>query len=308
MLKSDINIATAVLAARVEPGDWDWTAIGSIATAVAALVTAATIVFIFFQTRATAKAAKEAERTADAAFKALDYSQKQLDFAQRQHLQAMYMAAEAVKSRIDADLPKLVLEKVEVGTTHNIDGGERIPDALFEPGDSNREISHNVKFQIKNDGPRSAKLLCSEQIKYHMVSAEGFDSIQQIEEADEGIPLGTGQTLHGEYKVRRTVGDWINIAKAREGGEDHEGHKFWIRSLTDADTGAHETHEISFTGEALIQDPMQLGRWAPIPTNEVRSKMVAFVEPVRRFYFISRVRNEELPDIPWTSFSEMPKS
>lgn len=40
---------------RVEPADWDWTALGTIATAVAALVTAITIVFVAEQTRATAK-------------------------------------------------------------------------------------------------------------------------------------------------------------------------------------------------------------------------------------------------------------
>lgn len=306
MLKSHLHLATAVSAARVEPGDWDWTAISSLATAVAALITAATIVFIFFQTRATAKAAQEAERTADAAFKALEYSQKQLDFAQRQHLQALYMAAEAVKSRIDADLPKLVLEKVEVGATRNIDDAERIPDELFEPGDAYRQITHRVKFQMKNDGPRSAKLHCSERIKYHTVNAEGFDSIQLVEEADQTIPLAAGHSLHGQYEVKRTVGDWIEAARTRGRGETPEGHKFWIRSLTDADAGAHETHEITFTGEALVQDPMQVGRWRPITTQELRTTLVAVVEPIRRFYFTSRIRNEELPEIPWTSVAQMP--
>ncbi|BAS09298.1 hypothetical protein AHiyo4_27200 [Arthrobacter sp. Hiyo4] len=109
--------------ARVEPGDWDWAALGTIATALAAVVTAITVVFVARQTSATRKAAEEAERSADAANKALDYAQTQLDFSRQQHLQSLYMTAEAVKSRIDAEMPRLVLEEATVLPEATVDGG-----------------------------------------------------------------------------------------------------------------------------------------------------------------------------------------
>jgi mannitol-specific phosphotransferase system IIBC component len=100
--------------ARVEPGDWDWTALGTIATALAALVTAITIIFVAKQTSATTKAAQEAQRSADAAHRALDHSQKQLEYSHQQHQQSLYMAVETVKARIDADMPRLITEDVTV--------------------------------------------------------------------------------------------------------------------------------------------------------------------------------------------------
>ena len=71
MLSTQNFVFRAVFESRLEPGDWDWTAISAIATGVASMVTAVTIVFIFLQTHATRKAAEQAERSADAAHQAL---------------------------------------------------------------------------------------------------------------------------------------------------------------------------------------------------------------------------------------------
>lgn len=294
---------SAALQNRLEPGDWDWTAISSIATATAAVVTAITIFFIFKQTRATRTAAEQAERSADAAFHALEYSQKQLDFAQRQHLQAMYMAAEAVKARIDADLPGLLLQAASVAPSANVDGDGN-PVVYAEPIDDSQVLHHLIKFQIKNDGPRSAKLRYSEQIKYHTVDPTGQDSIQQITEAEQVIPLGAGHTLNGEYVVRRTIREWIDSFESRARGEASKAHQFTIRSLTDADTGANELHNISLSGTALVPRPQHRGAWIHRTMDDMKENLVAFIEPVERTYFLSRLRNERLPEIHWASFAE----
>lgn len=302
-LSPEAWFARGVSAARLEAGDWDWTAISSIATGAAAVVTAVTVIFIFKQTRATRKAAEQAERSADAAYHALEHSQKQLDFSQRQHMQSMYMAAEAVKARIDAGMPRLLLQSAFVVPAEALDqtGG---PAVFVEPGHDRRELAHLIKFQIKNDGPRSVKLRYSEPIKYHTLNPAGQESIQQMAEAEHVIPLGVGHTLNGEYVVRRTVRDWIDRFEAQERREQLESHQFTIRSLTDADTGAHELHYISLAGTALIPGPQHKGAWVHRTAEDMKEHLIAFVEPTERMYFLSRRRNEKLPEIHWTSLAE----
>lgn len=303
MVSTQHFVFRAVFESRLEPGDWDWTAISSIATGVAAIVTAVTIVFIFKQTRATRKAAEQAERSADAAYQALEHSQKQLDYAQRQHMQSMYMAAEGVKARIDAEMSRLLLQSASVYSAEALDqNGTQV--VFVEPGDDSRELTHLMKFQMKNDGPGSAKIRCSEPVKYHTVDSAGHESIQQLAESEQVIPLGVGQTLHGEYKVRRSVRDWINSFEARERREQSERHQFTIRSLTDADTGAHELHYISLAGTALVPLPQQKGAWVHRTADDMKENLTAFVEPIERMYFLSRRRNEKLPEIHWKSLEE----
>lgn len=294
---------TAPYQSRLEPGDWDWTAIGSIATAGAAVVTAVTIYFIFRQTTATRKSAEASERTAEAAFQALEHSQKQLDFSHRQHQQSMYMAAEAVKARIDAERPKLLVAKAALNPQRSIDAGERVPEALFEPSDSHRLLTHAVKFQVRNDGPPSAKLQHSERIKYNTTDASGLESIQQWADAEEPLMLAPGHTLHGEYSITKTLEYWMNEYKSRSNHEDYpEAHEFCIRNLTDADTGAHELHYIGLAGSALKPDGDQIGKWVHLSTAEMKSQLITYLKPTKRVYFLSRLKNETLPEIEWTSF------
>lgn len=296
--------------ARVEPGDWDWTAFGTIATAVAAVVTAITIIFVAKQTRATAKAAKEAQRSADAAHRALDHSQTQLEYSHQQHQQSLYMATEAVKARIDADMPRLSTEDIAVLPGIFMGDDSHPMTAFSDPGDRTRPIAHRVRFTIRNDGPRTAKLLFSHPLKYHKILLGGSEGIQLRSRVQDSVPLGVGEALVGELTLTSEAGYWMDVAQTRAAGKQPDSYpQFSIRYLTDADTGAHENHTVILSGEALKQDPNQRGLWHPISTdlmNGEGSEFGAFAEPVRRFYFSSRVRNEALPELPWESIAKVP--
>jgi hypothetical protein len=76
--------------------------------------------------------------------------------------------------------------------------------------------------------------------------------------------------------------------------------------LTDADTGAHELHHIIAAGTALVPLPEHRGAWVHRTAEDMREHLIAFIEPVERMYFLSRRRNEKLPEIHWTSFDETP--
>ncbi|MHC6232014.1 hypothetical protein ACX5I6_20995 [Arthrobacter sp. MMS24-T111] len=296
------DVLFGVPLARVEPGDWDWTAWGTIATAVAAIVTAVTVVFVAFQTRATRKAANEAKRSADAANSALDY-------ARQQHLQSLYMTAETVKARIDSEMPRLLIEEAKVLPEWTVDGGSPPPEAFFEPADRRRQIQHRIRIRIKNDGPRSAKLLFSEPMKYQ-VNGE-TEGIQQHSVTKDSVPVGIGETLVGEFTLARPAAFWMDAHASRAQGRVPDDYpQFFIRYLTDADTGAHENHTITLSGEALKPDATQNGRWFHRPENEFNgetSEFGAFVEPARRMYFLSRVRNEALPELSWEEISRTPQ-
>lgn len=296
--------------ARVEPGDWDWAALGTIATALAAVVTAITVVFVARQTSATRKAAEEAERSADAANKALDYAQTQLDFSRQQHLQSLYMTAEAVKSRIDAEMPRLVLEEATVLPEATVDGGAPLPEAFFDPLDRKKQIEHKLRIRVKNDGPRTAKLLFSEHVKYRWFDSQGTERLQQYLIPGKSFAVGVGEALAADFTLTTTAGFWMDAHTSRARGETPDNYpQFSFRYLTDADTGAHEEHTITLSGEALEPDPHQNGRWAHRLEQEINgetSPFAAFVEPIRRLYFISRVRNEPLPELSWKEISELP--
>ncbi|WP_458107686.1 hypothetical protein M1D51_19470 [Arthrobacter sp. R3-55] len=298
--------------ARVEPGDWDWTAWGTIATGSAAVVTAVTVVFVAFQTRATRKAANEAKRSADAANRALDYAQTQLDYAHQQHLQSLYVTAETVRTRIDAEMPRLVIEEATILKDVKVSGGAALPEAIVDPHDRNLEVEHSIRIRIKNDGPKSAKLLFNRPIKYHVVDAARVEGINQLAGINKDIPVGVGETLAGEFTLSRPAGFWMDTHQARVagGGELANYPQLNIRSLTDADSGAHESHTITLTGTALVPVPHDKGRWIHRLYSEVNgeiSELSAFIEPAQRTYFISRLRNELLPALAWKDIAEVPK-
>lgn len=296
--------------ARVEQGDWDWAALGTIATALAVIVTAVTIIFVAKQTSATRKAAQEAERSADAANQALRHSQKQLEYSHQQHQQSLYMATEAIKSRIDAEMPRLVLEETIVHPEVKMEDGTSLPDAFFDPGDRQARISHGIRFRMRNDGPRTAKLRFSEPLLYFKKLADGTDGIQGRSATKDSIPLGIGEALIGEFTLTTQVGFWMDAGATRATGQQPDSYpQFFIRYLTDADTGAHENHSVTLAGEALKPDTNQIGRWHHVTAevmNGEGSEFGVFQNPVRRMYFASRVRNEPLPDLSWDDVAKTP--
>jgi dihydroorotate dehydrogenase len=83
------------------------------ATAFAALAAGVSAIIIAFQTGATARAAtataesaRETGRAADATEATVRAATRSLELAQVQQKQTLYMVSEAVKSRIDASMPR----------------------------------------------------------------------------------------------------------------------------------------------------------------------------------------------------------
>ncbi|BAS09299.1 hypothetical protein AHiyo4_27210 [Arthrobacter sp. Hiyo4] len=147
-------------------------------------------------------------------------------------------------------------------------------------------------------------------MKYRWFDSQGTERLQQYLIPGKSFAVGVGEALAADFTLTTTAGFWMDAHTSRARGETPDNYpQFSFRYLTDADTGAHEEHTITLSGEALEPDPHQNGRWAHRLEQEINgetSPFAAFVEPIRRLYFISRVRNEPLPELSWKEISELP--
>lgn len=266
-----------------------WTAFGAIATAVAAIVTAGTAVFIALQTHATRKAAEAGERTAHVASEALEIARKEQGHT-------YFLALEALKSRIDSALPKITLT-----TSKDISWPPLVPSSYGEPQphvsegpfrlprDGKARLLVRVPVTIVNDGPRTVSLSLTPE--FHRGGKR-----------DNTVVLNPGVSVSGFFEVQHSVREWVDIWETRDrertGGPET---RFEVIYIDPADTGVIEYHRIAFGGSILQPVPNELGAWDviadPHATNGRAGSVGWSVQPTLRRYFLSRSKNLELPEI-----------
>lgn len=78
--------------------------------------------------KAANRAVDEARRSADTANKALAIAQGQQAYLAAQHQQGLFMAVEAIRARIDAEMPRVTIANVAASTPSFDQGSEGFPE------------------------------------------------------------------------------------------------------------------------------------------------------------------------------------
>jgi hypothetical protein len=269
--------------------EWGWTAIGSLATGLAAIVTAITAVFIYFQTKETAKATSAGQHSAEAANKALALTRSQ----QRQTL---FIAAETLKSRIDATMPSVrVIADESIIWEPQFPGEYRdspnwtVPYGLeFNlPADGKRPILIQVSVSILNEGPGMAHL------RFNHPITNGDETIRKAD-----LPQGQGLNEY-TYSVQLSLDEWAEIYLERRQGGENRRFSFEVTTVHPMDTGALDLTRVGFAGTIVEPVPDKTGVWRLLVTPSTSDDFPRVgTEPTVRTYFVSRVCGRRLPDYP----------
>lgn len=287
-----------------------WTVVGAVATAAAAVATIISAVIIAFQTRATARAAaataesaRETGRAADATEATVIAATKSLELAESQRRQTLFMVSEAVKTRIDASMPRF-----RVLADDDIEWPPLLPSSFADadplplpldhefilPRDQNLRVLIRIDITVINDGPQAAHFRFSETL------TNGEESIRET-------VLSPGQSLNGYlYQVERTVQEWIDIYRERRGGKSIE-HQITVTSVSPMDTGAFDTARVACGGCILEPVPSMEGHWRILADHKgSEDSLGTGTGPIERKYYLSRTANKVLPDVEWESLSRQP--
>ncbi|WP_284753184.1 hypothetical protein [Arthrobacter sp. efr-133-R2A-120] len=271
------------------PWEWGWTAVGSLATGLAAIVTAITAVFIYFQTKETAKAASAGQHSADAANEALALTRSQ----QRQTL---FIAAETVKNRVDATMPS-----VRVIADKSIIWQPQFPGEFLDspnwsvpsglefnlPADGKKQILIQVSVSIWNEGPGMAHLRFNHPITNGDETLSGAD-----------LPQGQGLDEY-TYSVQLSLDEWADIYQERQQGAESRHFSFEVTTVHPMDTGAVDLTRVGFGGTLVEPVPEKTGVWRLLLTPSSSDDYPGVgTEPTVRTYFVSRVDGRRLPDYP----------
>ena len=270
------------------PGSEFWTAFAAIAAGAAAIVTAATMVFIARQTAATKRSAEASEKTAKAAIDGLVLARKEQSRAQ-------FLAIEAVKTRIDAKMPQILVTSENLRWPPFVaqSFGDAQPWTSSEPfrmpRDKDERLLVRVDISIENDGPKTVNV--------------SFTPLLTISGLQTSARLEVGQALSGTFDAEWSVQQWVDAWNEREatrgGGPVH---LFQVTYVDPGDTGAVDHYDVFVQGTILRPVPNEDGAWSLIdfprvPIGDV-GNIAASSQPYTRKYWLSRIREVELPEIP----------
>ncbi|GGI00980.1 hypothetical protein ACFFGR_16820 [Arthrobacter liuii] len=248
---------------------WNWTVI-------AAVVTAVTLVVIAFQTIATAKAAKEAERSADAANKALR-------LGQAQQRQAIFMAIEAVKARIDAGMPVVTVTDAHATCLIRADGVEPESQAFLPSSDGGRRLTCRLDFRLHNGGSRAAEVEFSQPVRV-------TESSRNYNEGQTRCTLESGASVAVMALADRAVGE---VVRRVETGEP-EQFQVNVNYGSPTDEGGQDSQFVMglINGIEKDQSNPDVNQWRIRP----EAYGVAWGRP-KRVYFLSRAANRRIPEV-----------
>lgn len=249
------------------PSSLDYVAVW--ATAVAAAVTAITAVFIWLQIRQTQRSVKATEQT--------------LTLAREEQEQNRKLIVNAQKSRIDAELPKVLVwvtrqpdEADTFGELMDFDFGTdqyvaRKPDPVWSlPRDESVTVAIEVIICVSNDGPRRARVT--------MVG--NGEPIQLFPRDELIIPVGEQSSVR--IKQTLTLAQWLDMADACSSWEPltltytHQGTE-----------GAIEQWAVLLSGNPLVPvlgepNAWKLGR--DLPSGFMTHLVAEITMPHREYY------------------------
>jgi hypothetical protein len=244
-------------------------------------------------------AAEAGERTATAATDSLE-------LARAEQRQTRFLALEAVKTRIDASMPRITVTTDPTVMWPPLvpsDFGAQQPvpvaaEPYRRPRDDGKPLMVRVGMSIKNDGPKAVRVTFSQEL----FKGAGVDR-KGLKEAvlEPGLRVSD---LYFEFS--RNVGEWADIYEERDrtraGGPEY---LFYVMYIDPADNGAIDYFNVVVQGTILRPVRNEHGAWVLIndpaqprdPSGEGIGAIGAVVQPTKRRYFFSRTANQELPDV-----------
>lgn len=271
----------------------DWSAI---ATGGGAVVSAVALIFIYFQTKATRKAAEATRDQAEIAARALAV-------AERDHLQSKFLAAEAVKARIDVLMPRILLSVDDVVTwpplvPSTVHLGSPQPHTSSEPfrlpRDGGRRLILRVHVSLTNESDSTVDVKLSSPLY------RDNDDGQRIPLPSE-MQLAPRQSAGEVYiDVERSVDEWVAIYEQRRAGEPGDEFEFTATYISPFDTGAIDRHRVVVGGTLVEPMPDQDAAWRVIgnPNPNLLTGAIGSVawvtQPTTRTYYLSRTNGIEL--------------
>ncbi|MCW4384180.1 hypothetical protein OH146_00145 [Salinibacterium sp. SYSU T00001] len=247
----------------------------------AAIATAASVIFIAWQIRLTRKSVEATEDT--------------LKIARDEFKHGQILRADAQRTSIDAEMPRLTVEvtrqstqvwRTDVTETDRYSRKEtaaevKAGDEFTTPRDNNTPLQVGVEISISNDGPRRARVRIDTQDRSHEVV------------------INAGGT-HTEWAKRvQPLSEWIEIARVRQQGEPGEERNMAsIVYIYPGDVGAIEVHNVIQGGTFVEPVADNAGAWriksferTPAEPNE---SLNAVAMPFTRTYWASRIENRPL--------------
>lgn len=280
---------------RLRPGGrqrWDADVVGDPSEWVAAIAAIAAACVVAWQSWETRRSAEAAEKAVAAADRAVVTAQEGLELSRQQ-------TSEAVRARIDANTPNITVHAPDEPTWPPLEpsqylGGEPQPlpigpmtEPMLMPRDRGRLIMVVTPVEIINESDRHVTV----------ETGELFDA--------KGAPLPASsrlapdEHLEARFAVTRTLEAWIDVHLEREGGRPGADAVGWVRYGDPADTGAIDRWEVVLTG-CPVEHVQEVAGWRLIAAPARMSGLPGAmgVGPVlkERFYYLSKRRNEKLPD------------
>lgn len=276
-------------AAMTDPVLTFWTAFAAISAGMAAISAAVSAVIVARQTAATRRAADAGAQAAAAAVAALELAQREQEISR-------FLATEAVRVRLDARAPRVVMVAHNTGmvwpplSVPTIGGPQPHPadrGPFRMPKDGNIVLLVRCFYKLRNDGDSAV------QVRLGQPSRSG-DKLRHE------VWIEPHEEFSGTFDVQHTVAEWVAIWEERDrtrGPVDES--MFEAVYLDQADAGVIDYYRAVLSGTIVRPVPNETGAWTiidgPGVTGEVGS-IVLTDQPTRRRYFLSRERGIELPE------------
>lgn len=223
---------------------------------------------IAWQAVLTRRSLKASNRAVDASEQAVAVAQRTLELNQ--------------VARIEASVPRIWLTVGDVGTLVT-ESGTRVPsETVFKlPRDAERKLTTRGRVTIHNDGPGSAELAFSKELK--PVGTRSRVRLAILEE---------GRRFDATYAISRSVENWVDLAKEeRKADEDHpaQSSRLVVRYKGPRDADIVERHVVRVYNSVLVEDESSVGDWRLAES----SQLTAEVEPSVREYWRSQSAGEK---------------
>ncbi len=213
---------------------------------------------------------------------------------------ARQQSAEAVRARIDAAVPAISVHMdTEVDwppyEPSNFLGGHpnqlpaQLADPMLMPRNRDRRIMVRAGVRVTNDSDRHVRV----NVDGLLAKADGVTVIRSP------CSLGPGEELAAWCAATHSLGEWIEVYKARAAGQAGDEVVATVTYLDPADTGASDHWDLVIGGVPIEPVPDLDSGWQFIPAprpapGEIGAMATSPVVLRHRRYYLSKSRNEEL--------------
>jgi hypothetical protein len=258
----------------------DWSGFAAVATGVSAVATAVSAGIIAWQATETKRAAVAAERALNLGGRSLRVSQE--------------LAAEAVKARLDARGPRLIVfttpteNEVARGRSSTGTGaGDPWPmEREFRRSeDDYQKIALGTQIDIVNEGDVSVEVWIDGATQ--VLRPEG-PSVRN-ESGRFIVPLGQGGRCEFRVDALRPLTDWIELWDERgKGGAPSPAARATVICSDSFDEGVIDRWQIEVVAYPVEPKPNDLAAWLLRKRGGSPPLVTSFVYPQKRTYYLSK--------------------